>query len=167
MQLNEIKKLIEDQIDTFLSAGKLSLDLRKKGLIKKIKEDNTPVSNGDIEINNIIINKLTQLTPTIPIVSEELSDNKNLTDLQNFWLVDPIDGTYDYINDLDEFTLNVALIINKRPVAGIIYAPAKKRMFYSHGIDEAYELYDTNLKKLNCKKLNDIGIVKWSLIQII
>ena len=115
MQLNEIKKLIEDQIDTFLSAGKLSLDLRKKGLIKKIKEDNTPVSNGDIEINNIIINKLTQLTPTIPIVSEELSDNKNLTDLQNFWLVDPIDGTYDYINDLDEFTLNVALIINNTP----------------------------------------------------
>ena len=160
MQLNEIKKLIEDQIDTFLSAGKLSLDLRKKGLIKKTKEDNTPVSNGDIEINNIIINKLTQLTPTLPIVSEELSDNKNLTDLQNFWLVDPIDGTYDYINDLDEFTLNVALIINKRPVAGIIYAPAKKRMFYSHGIDEAYELYDTNLKKLNCKKLTDIGSVK-------
>ena len=155
-----IEKLVRNLINTFLKAGKISLDLRKDGLTKKIKSDNTPVSNGDLEVNNILIKKLKELTPTIPIISEETSDNKLLDDLKNFWLVDPIDGTYDYINDLDEFTLNVALIINKRPVAGIIYAPAKKRMFYSHGIDEAYELYDTNLKKLNCKKLTDIGSVK-------
>ena len=50
----EIKKIVENLIDTFLHAGKVSLDLRNKGLAKKIKSDNTPVSNGDIEVDNII-----------------------------------------------------------------------------------------------------------------
>ena len=71
-----IKEVVENLIDTFFHAGKISLDLRNNGLTKKIKSDNTPVSNGDIEVNKIITNKLKQLTPHIPIVSEETSDNK-------------------------------------------------------------------------------------------
>ena len=140
--MNEIniQKIVENLIDTFLHAGKVSLDLRNKGLTKKIKSDNTPVSNGDIEVNKIITKKIEELTPSIPIISEETSDNKSIKDLKNFWLIDPIDGTYDYINDLDEFTINAGLIINKQPAAGLIYAPAKKRMFYSYGNTFAFEL---------------------------
>ena len=126
-----IKKTVEELIDTFLYAGKVSLDLRDKGLIKKIKTDNTPVSNGDLEVNKIITQKLKEITPHLPIISEETSDNKLLNDLKDFWLVDPIDGTHDYINNLEEFTINAGLIINKNPAAGLIYAPSKKRMFYS------------------------------------
>ena len=100
-----IEKLVKDLIDSFLSAGEVSINLRKKGLIKKIKSDNTPVSNGDLEVNKIIIKKLKELTPSIPIISEETSDNKLTKNLKDFWLVDPIDGTYDYINNLDEFTI--------------------------------------------------------------
>ena len=122
MKQIEIKAAIENLIDTFLYAGKVSIELRKKGLIKEIKEDNTPVSNGDLEVNRILTEKINNLTPQIPIVSEETNHNKSKKDLKNFWLVDPIDGTYDYINDLDEFTLNAGLIINNRAVAGIIYA---------------------------------------------
>ena len=73
-----IKKIIEDLIDTFFYAGKVSLDLRDKGLIKKIKSDNTPVSNGDLEVNKIITQKLKEITPHLPIISEETSDNKSL-----------------------------------------------------------------------------------------
>ena len=142
----DIEKIVRDLIDTFLSAGEVSINLRKDGLTKKIKSDNTPVSNGDIEVNKIISKKLKELTPSIPIISEETSDNKLTKDLKNFWLVDPIDGTYDYINDLDEFTINAGLIINRRPVAGLIYAPAKKRMFYSYGEGNAYEY--TNGKEI-------------------
>ena len=120
MKQIEIKAAIENLIDTFLYAGKVSIELRKKGLIKEIKEDNTPVSNGDLEVNRILTEKINDLTPEIPIVSEETSHNKSKKDLKNFWLIDPIDGTYDYINDLDEFTLNAGLIINNRAVAGII-----------------------------------------------
>ena len=104
MKQIEIKAAIENLIDTFLYAGKVSIELRKKGLIKEIKEDNTPVSNGDLEVNRILTEKISDLTPQIPIVSEETSHNKSKKNLKNFWLVDPIDGTYDYINDLDEFT---------------------------------------------------------------
>ena len=62
----------------------------------------------------------------IPIISEETSENKSIKRFKNFWLIDPIDGTHDYINNLDEFTINAGLIINKKPEAGLIYAPAKK-----------------------------------------
>ena len=144
-----IKELILNLIDTFLSAGEISIDLRNKGLTKKIKSDNTPVSNGDLEVDKIISKKLQELTPKIPIISEETTDNKSSNDLRDFWLVDPIDGTYDYINNLDEFTINAGLIIDRKPVAGIIYAPAKKRMFYSYGEGKAYELVKGKKIKLN------------------
>ncbi len=161
----KIKEIIDGLINTFIEAGNLSLDLRKKGLTKKIKPDNTPVSNGDIEVNKIITKKIFELTPEIPIISEENSENKNLDNLKNFWLVDPIDGTYDYINDLNEFTINAGLILNNKPAAGIINAPGKKRMFYSYGDDNAFELSDKKtikLSSLNSRKNNNIKFVSYS-----
>jgi 3'(2'), 5'-bisphosphate nucleotidase len=143
----DIKKIVEDLIDPFLKAGELSISLREKGLKKEIKSDNTPVSNGDFEVNKFITKKISEITPDIPIISEEASDNKDKTQLEDFWLVDPIDGTYDYINDLEEFTINAGLIINNKPAAGLIYAPAKKRMFYSYGPGNAFEL--TNGQTIN------------------
>ena len=160
-----IKQTVENLIDTFLDSGRLSLELRKKGLIKEIKSDNTPVSNGDLEVNKLITKKINQLNPNVPLVSEETSENKSNTNLKNFWLIDPIDGTYDYINDLDEFTINAGLIINNKPVAGLIYAPAKKRMFYSYGEDCAFELINGRPVKLNCEKKfnkNEIKFVSYS-----
>ena len=152
MKKNNLKKIVENLIDTFLYAGKVSIELRKKGLTKEIKSDDTPVSNGDLEVNRIITKKINQLTPNIPIISEETSDNKTNSDLNDFWLIDPIDGTFDYINDLDEFTINAGLIINKKPVAGLIYAPAKNRMFYSYGKQLSFELIDKKSFKLDCTK---------------
>ena len=160
-----IKEIVEELINTFLKAGQISLELRKKGLIKKMKADNTPVSNGDLEVNEIITKKILQLTPNIPIVSEETSENKSKNNLNNFWLIDPIDGTYDYINNLDEFTINAGLIIEKKPAAGLIYAPAKNRMFYSYGENLAFELIDGKAIKLTGSKnfnLNEIKFVSYS-----
>ena len=162
---SQIEKAVKDLISTFLDAGKISLELRKKGLIKEIKPDNTPVSNGDLEVNKIISKKIKELTPNIPLISEETSENKSIKNLENFWLIDPIDGTYDYINNLDEFTLNAGLIINKKPVAGLIYAPAKDRMFYSYGKNLAFELINGKAIKLDCSKnfnKNEIKFVSYS-----
>ena len=108
----DIKKIVENLIQTFISAGKVSLNLRLKGLTKEIKSDNTPVSNGDLEVNKIVTKKIVELTPNIPIISEETSENKLINNLKDFWLIDPIDGTYDYINNKEEFTINAGLIIN-------------------------------------------------------
>ena len=160
-----IKEIVENLISTFLYAGKVSLDLRDKGLTKKIKDDNTPVTNGDLEVNKIITKKIAELAPNIPIISEENSENKTINNLKDFWLIDPIDGTHDYINDMDEFTINAGLIFNNRPVAGLICAPAKKRMFFSFGINQAFELVDGKSIKLdptkNFKKDN-ISFVSYS-----
>ena len=157
----DTKEIIENLIETFLYAGKVSLELREQGLTKEIKSDNTPVSNGDLEVNKIITNKIKDLTPNIPVVSEETSENKSKNDLKNFWLIDPIDGTYDYINDLEEFTINAGLIINRKPVAGLIYAPAKKRMFYSYGKDSAFEIINGKQFKLDCTKNFDSNRIKF------
>ncbi len=144
-----LKKIVESLIEIFLEAGDLALQLREEGLIKEIKSDNTPVSNGDLEVNKLILNKISEVTPDLPIISEETSDNKDNLNLKNFWLIDPIDGTYDYINNLEEFTINAGLIINNRPVAGLINAPAKKRMFYSYEKDNAFEF--SNGKTINLR----------------
>ena len=156
-----VKKIVENLIDTFLKASQVALDLRKKGLTKEIKSDNTPVSNGDLEVNKLLTKKLIELTPDIPIISEETSHNKSTKELNNFWLVDPIDGTIDYINDRDEFTVNAGLILNKKPVAGLINVPAKQRMFYSYGKYSTFELTNNKLIKLDCKKKTDNNSIKF------
>jgi len=165
MNNNELKQINNVLIDTFIYAGNRAMELRQKGLKKEIKSDNTPVTNADIEVNNIITDKIKKITPNIPIVSEESSKNKNDKNLNNFWLIDPIDGTYDYINNKDEFTLNAALIIKKKPELGIIFAPAKKRLFYSYGLGLSFEFTGQKEIKLNCKKKtpeNEIIAVSYS-----
>ena len=104
--------------------------------------------------------KIESLTPQIPIVSEESSKNKTIKNLKNFWLIDPIDGTYDYLNDGDEFTLNAGLIINKKAVLGIIYAPAKGRLFYSYGKNFSFEYSNNKEIKIQCEKKTPKGMVK-------
>ena len=154
------KEITENLISSFEEAGNISLKLRKQGLKKEIKIDNTPVTNGDIEVNKLITAKIEKITPEIPIVSEESSTNKLNENLKTFWLIDPIDGTHDYINDRDEFTINAGLIINNRPEVGIVYAPAKKRLFYAYHEGKCFELKNKKEKKLDCTKLSKKGDVK-------
>jgi len=156
-----LKKIVKGLIECFLTAGDLSIELRKKGLIKKVKSDNTPVSNGDLEVNNLLSKVISKITPEIPIISEESLDNKDKSNLKNFWLIDPIDGTYDYINNLEEFTINAGLIIDKKPVAGLINAPAKRRMFYSYGESNAYELCNGKTSNLSSSITKNNGPIKF------
>ena len=153
MNIQEAKKITLSLIATFNEASQVALDLQKAGLKKEIKPDKTPVTNGDIEVNKILTKKISEITPNIIIVSEENTAHKNDKNLENFWLIDPIDGTRDYMGNRDEFTLNAALIINKKPAIGIITAPAKKRVFYSYGISNSYELINNQeISLINKKK---------------
>ena len=154
MNIDEAKKITLSLLDTFNKANKVALDLRKDGLTKEIKADNTPVSNGDIEVNKILTKKIQEITPNISIVSEESPNHKLDNSLKDFWLIDPIDGTRDYINNRDEFTINAALIIDKKPRIGIITAPAKGRFFYSYGLSNSYELIDDHEISLIKKEKN-------------
>ena len=157
----DLRKIVEDLIECFLNAGDLAIELREKGLIKKIKSDNTPVSNGDLEVNNLISKVISKMTTKIPIISEESLENKNKSNLKNFWLIDPIDGTYDYINNLDEFPIIAGLLIDNKPVGGLINAPAKKRMFYSYGEGNAYELFNGKTSNLSNSITKNNGTIKF------
>ncbi len=157
MNREELKKISENLIETFNTAGKESIEIYKKGLKIEIKEDNSPVSNGDLKVNEIITNKIGELTPNIPIVSEETVDIKKKNKAKIFWLIDPIDGTKEYIAGLDEYTLNAALVVNTVPVLGLVGVPKKERLFYSYAPGESYLIENGNINKIKCEKKQPKG----------
>jgi len=157
MNKNELKNVAEGLIETFNVAGQESIDLYTKGLKIEIKSDNSPVSNGDLRCNELITNKILELTPNIPIVSEETVDLKIKNKEKIFWLIDPIDGTKEYISGKDEYTLNAALIIDKVPNIGLVGAPKKKQLFYSYGNGDSYLIQNNKKIKNDCSKKNPKG----------
>ena len=159
MNRNELKKISENLIETFKIAGKESIEIYKKGLKVEIKEDKSPVSNGDLRVNEILTNKIKELTPNIPIVSEETVDIKIKNTAKIFWLIDPIDGTKEYISGQDEYTLNAALVINTVPVLGLVGVPKKDRLFYSYAPGESYLIESGKTKIINCEKKQPKGQV--------
>ena len=159
MKTSQLKSISENLIDTFNDAGKVAIDLYKKGLKIEIKEDKSPVSNGDLKVNELITNQIKKLTPNVPIVSEETVNLKIKNKAKIFWLIDPIDGTKEYIAGKDEYTLNAALVIDTVPVLGVVGVPKKNRLFYTYGPGESYLIENGTTKKLNCKKLQPKGKV--------
>tara|TARA_A100001011_G_C14114069_1_gene758308 strand:+ start:218 stop:997 length:780 start_codon:yes stop_codon:yes gene_type:complete len=155
MNNSELKDIAENLIDTFDLAGKKSIELYNKGLKIEIKQDNSPVSNGDLIVNELISNKIKELTPSIPIVSEETVDLKIKNKEKIFWLIDPIDGTKEYIAGRDEYTLNAALVINQKPTIGLVGVPKKGQLFYSFGKNESYLIENKKRNKLSCDKKTD------------
>ena len=152
MNSDELKTISENLIKTTELAGNKSMELYEKGLKTIIKPDNSPVTNGDLEVNKILTEKIKTLTPNIPIISEETVDLKKKNTLNTYWLIDPIDGTKEYIAGRDEYTLNAGLIVNNLPVIGLIGVPKKNRIFYSYGKNNSFLLENNQVIKLNCKK---------------
>ena len=157
MNNNELKVIAEDLIKTFEYAGKESIRLYNEGLKIEIKEDKSPVSNGDLLVNEIISKKILELTPNIKIISEETVDLKVKNTSKVFWLIDPIDGTKEYIAGKDEYTINAALIIDKVPVLGLVGVPKKNRLFFTYGPGESFLIENGKTNKISCKKKQPKG----------
>ncbi len=157
MNKKELKEITENLIETFYVAGDESIELYKKGLEIQIKEDKSPVSNGDLKVNAIITKKIRDLTPNIPIISEETVDINKKNKENIFWLIDPIDGTKEYISGKDEYTLNAALIIDKVPNIGLVGVPKKNRLFFSYGLGDSYLIENDKRLKNNCSKKTPKG----------
>ena len=101
---------------------------------------------------SIISEQIIKLTPDIPIISEETVDIKVKNKFKVFWLIDPIDGTREYIAGKDEYTLNAALVINTVPVLGLVGAPKKNQLFFSYSPGESYLIENNITKKISCLK---------------
>ena len=152
MNINDLKGIAEGLIDEFNYAAKESIRLYEEGLKIQIKEDKSPVSNGDLRVNDLISKKISKLTPDIPIISEETVDLSKKNNSKIFWLIDPIDGTKEYIAGKDEYTLNAALVINKVPILGLVGVPKKDRLFFSYAPGESYLIEKNKTIKINCEK---------------
>ena len=154
-----LKNIAEELLDTFLEAGKIAKEISRRGVKITIKADKSPVTDGDLAVDQLLKDKIAYLTPDIPVISEETVNVEIKHQDKTFWLIDPIDGTKEYIKKKDEYTLNAALIINSKPVVGIIYAPAKERLFFSYGKNLAFEMNNGKKTTLNCKKINTNEII--------
>jgi len=97
------------------------------------KSDNSPLTKADIHSNEVIIKNLENLYPDIPILSEENKEipYKIRKNWEYFWLIDPLDGTKEFVKKNGEFTVNIALIHKDTPVLGVIYAPALEILYYA------------------------------------
>ena len=157
MQIKDFQEISEKLIPTFKKAGDVAIEIQNKKIKITKKPDGTPVTDGDLQTNEIIMKAIKILTPNIPIVSEETVNLKEKNIYKTFWLIDPIDGTRDYIEQKSEYTINAALIIDRIPEIGLINAPKKNRMFFSYGKNHAFEISDNKKTLLNCKKKTGEG----------
>jgi 3'(2'), 5'-bisphosphate nucleotidase len=114
-----------------LAAGKIVLDAYRGGCAVETKSDDSPVTFADREAERIILAGLRHDFPAIPIVAEEeVSAGRMPADLDAmFFLVDPLDGTREFVNRSEDFTVNIALVVNGDPVLGIVYAPARHQLY--------------------------------------
>jgi 3'(2'), 5'-bisphosphate nucleotidase len=114
-------------------AGAAILEKYEQGFSVTTKDDRTPLTEADMAAHHIIVDALTELTPDIPVLSEESEDIPFTTrqTWQRYWLIDPLDGTREFISRNGEFTVNIALIEDGMSILGVIYCPVKDLMFYA------------------------------------
>ena len=143
-------------------AGEKVLDIYSKKIKVYKKKDLSPVTMADLKSEEIIIRGLNKIFNK-PIIFSEESNNVNKKKINNFWLVDPLDGTKEFIKKNGEFTINIAYIKNKKPYLGVIYSPFLKKT-YVGTLKNTYELINKKkFKKILLKKnYNKIMIVSRS-----
>lgn len=135
-EIPDLAALIGPARELAHGAGQLALHfLRKKRLKVDYKSDRSPVTAADRAAHEHIVDGLVQLSPAMPVLSEESGNNLHggrRLDWPRHWLVDPLDGTREFVRGGEEFTVNIALIQADRPVLGVVYAPAKGEMYFAH-----------------------------------
>lgn len=113
----------------FIAAEKV-LEIYQSSFKVDYKEDKSPLTQADIKANEILTKAIQTLFPNDFIVSEEIKLSRNLKLPKNFWLIDPIDGTKEFVNKTDDFTLNIGYVENGFPVWGMVYAPIYQELYY-------------------------------------
>ena len=156
------KEIINQLVSLAYKAGKEIMTLYQKSLEIELKKDNSPVTEADKLSDIIITSELAKNFPEIKCISEESYQKEGGEILgRSFFLIDPLDGTKEFIKKNDEFTVNIALIENNKSKLGIIYAPAKDRMFFNIDRDKSYEI-KTNLleEEININNSKQISVSK-------
>jgi 3'(2'), 5'-bisphosphate nucleotidase len=158
-----MKNLLEQAralIPVALAAGEIELKYFRQGTDIIDKSDGSPVTVADHEAEKLIAEKLNALFPHIPMVGEESVAAGIIPDISGgtFWLVDPLDGTKEFITGSGDFTVNIALLENFIPVMGIIYTPVADELFYGAGNEAFMRLPGKPEQKISVRDIPAEGL---------
>ncbi len=152
--------MLNTVIDLAKKAGLATLEFYTEDVDIISKEDNSPLTKADLASHHIIVEGLKKLTPSIPIISEEsgVPDYDIRKQWQKFWMVDPLDGTKEFIKRNDEFTVNIALIEDGVPILGVVYAPALDLLYYGKkGLGSFKKSIESDVIQLDSKAFKKPG----------
>ena len=124
-------ELINPLVDLAVDAGKAILEVYATDFDVQEKGDESPLTQADLASHHCIVRGLSALTPDIPIISEEegLPSFAERGQWQRYWLIDPLDGTKEFVNRNGEFTVNIALIDSNRPILGVVHVPVQDKTY--------------------------------------
>ena len=134
LNTSQIKALQADVKAVAIAAGNAIMDIYQRDFAIYTKTDESPLTEADLAAHHVIVDGLTALSD-LPILSEESANiawSERQT-WQSYWLVDPLDGTKEFINKNSEFTVNIALIENGKPILAVVYAPALNKAWLGDG----------------------------------
>ena len=156
------KKLILDICNISIRAGNKTLEYYKDDIEVTYKNDSSPLTKADLAANKIIKTALHNLDTTIPILSEEsLVEWGTRKSWNKYWLVDPLDGTKEFIKNNGEFTVNIALVEKNNPILGVIFAPAKSAIYFAQKGYGSFTI-DTSKELNNLDEATQISVLKQS-----
>ena len=148
-----------------IKAGEEILKYYNEDIHVTHKDDSSPLTKADLASNKIIMNALQQLDSTIPILSEEsLVEWKERKNWTKYWLVDPLDGTKEFIKQNGEFTVNIALIENNKPILGVIFTPVKFDLYFAQKNYGSYKI-NSSSKLINLQEAVKIFVANQSSIK--
>ncbi len=157
------EEVISKLINISKKAGEAILEVYNSEIDVQYKQDKSPVTEADRRSHDIIFEELKSIYRDIPILSEEGRDipYQERKNWEYFWLVDPLDGTKEFIGKRGEFTVNIALINKDRPVFGIVYAPAIDQLYYGGREFGSYKVENGRKEKLEKRpvKKEEITVV--------
>ena len=158
MQLSK-RELLEKVNGIARGAGELVMTVYRSDFAARRKDDASPVTEADERAEAFILAALRTLTPGIPVVAEEeVAAGRTPEVGRCFWLVDPLDGTKEFINRNDEFTVNVALVEDGAPVLGVVFAPALGRLYAGIAGGDAYVEDESGRRPIRCRAVPEAGL---------
>ena len=151
--------LLEPLVEVARRAGSTILSIYATDFDVRRKADRSPVTDADLQAESLIVAALAQLTPQVPVVSEEAASESGPPEVDHdFWLVDPLDGTREFVRRSGEFTVNIALVQGGRAVLGLIYAPALQRLYAGSVESGSFLEVDGRRRPIACRRVPSEGL---------
>lgn len=135
-----LPEFLQTLTEISVEAGAVIMSIYSQDIEVELKDDESPVTRADVEAEAVILKGLADFDPQTPVIAEEaVAGGKEPVAYPRFYLVDPLDGTKEFISRNGEFTVNIALIENGHPIGGVIFAPAIGRLFCGTVQDGAWQ----------------------------